>query len=151
MSTLNIYISADVDGNQQAKLDQRSPGLSVTLTNGVQYHIENVTVADNFGTANLWQTGIGGLTTFEVGCILSTQDIFLQLRSDHSTPEYTLLKVPANVPVFFGGQIGGSTTDRVDGAALVADTDYADVDDIQVQRDAADDSGDAVVDLWLWS
>lgn len=145
--SLKLTFQADVNS---LKIGDKNVPIEITLANPV-FSVENLTVADNFGTATPWTTGDGGLTTFSFGLILSNQDVWVELRNDDSgVPEFVQLFVKANVPTFLPAKVGGGTTERLDGAVLVDNTDYADVNRIEVQRDAADGVGDATVDLYLF-
>ncbi len=124
---------------------------SITVTNGQIFRAENKTIADNFTADILWTTGEGGMNTFELGLIKSNVAVVMELRTDNSTAEFVLLNIPANVPVYFGAKVGGNTTESLDGAILVDGTDFDDVDRIEVQRDVADVTGDATVDLYLFN
>lgn len=148
--TLEVRQALIIDG--RVVTGSKISNQSVTLTNGQAYVVESKTIADAYGEDALWASGDGGLDTFTNGWVYSDQDIVLQLRNDDtSTPEYALLFVRANELTAIPAKIGGGTADRLDGAALVDNADYADVDLIEVQRDAADGSGDAAVTLALFS
>lgn len=124
---------------------------TISFSVGAAYAIENMVIADNYSQATLWQTGQGNVSTFEFGLLLSDVDLWIQLRNDDSgAAEYSLIFVKANLPFYFGAKSGAGTTDRLDGLVLVDNTDYADVDQIQVQRDVADAVGDATVSLYLF-
>lgn len=146
--SLKLTFQADVD-SKLLHGDKFTP-IEISLSNPV-YRVEQTTVADNYGTKTLWTTGDGGITTFSFGLIISTQDLWVAFRNDDSgTPEYVKIFIKANVPTFIPAKAGGNTTESLDGAVLVDNTDYADVDRIEVQRDAADGVGDAVVDFYLF-
>lgn len=147
--TLKLRQAINVDGNVvegNALVDQ-----AITLTTGQQYAVEGKTIADNYGEDVLWATGDGGLDTFTHGFIKSDNPIWVQLRNDDTgAVEYVRMFIPANVLAFLPGKVAGNTTDAFDGAVLVDNTDYADVDQIQVMRDAAEAAGDATVSLYLF-
>ncbi len=125
--------------------------ISISFTAGAVFALDGMVIPDNYSQATLWQTGQGNVTTFEFGLLISDVDLWVQLRNDDSgAAEYALIFVKANLPFYFGGKSGAGTTDRLDGAVLVDNTDYADVDQIQVQRDVADAVGDATVALYLF-
>jgi len=109
-----------------------------------------VTVADAYGSAIIWTTGDCGISTFTAGVLVANQDIFVEFKNNKSTPEYSTMKVPANLPCSFGGYSGGVTTAVLDGAVLVAGTDYGTITQIEVQRNTAEGTGDVVVDLIMW-
>lgn len=124
---------------------------SITLASGQSYVVQDKTIADDYGEDVLWATGDGGLDTFTHGFIISNQDIWVQLRNDDTgAAEYVRMYVPANVFTFIPAKIAGNATDAFDGAALEDNTDYADTDQIEVARDVADTTGDAVVSLFLF-
>lgn len=147
--TLKLRQALIVDG--QVVLGDKNVDQDITLSTGRAYCSTQVTVADNYGTATLWTTGDGGLTTFTHGFILSDQDLVVELRTDNGTPEYASIFVKANVLTFIPAKTSGNTTETLDGAILVDGTDFDDVDRIEVQRDVADAIGDATVDLWLFA
>lgn len=148
--TLNLRQAIKVDGlvlTGDELVDQ-----SITLTTGQHYAVQAKVVADNYGEDVLWATGDGGLDTFTYGFVFSDQDIWIQLRNDDAgAAEYVRLFIPANTLGFLPGKCAGNTSDAFDGAVLVDDTDYADTDQIEVMRDAADGIGDATVDLHLFT
>lgn len=113
----------------------------------------NFTVADNYGQKTVWQTTNGVLTTPSWILVLSDQDIIVEIANTTPNPdERMLFKVPANRICSLPSSIMGgyaSNTSRLDGAALVAATDYNDISEIRVQRDAADLAGDATVRIVL--
>lgn len=125
---------------------------TVTLAAGKAAFSNSIVIADDFGEDVLWQTGDGGLDTFTHGFIISDQDVWVQLRNDDTgAVEYVRLFIPANVLAFIPAKVAGNTTDAFDGSALVDNTDYADVDQIEVYRDAAEGIGDATVSLYLFA
>ena len=135
----------DIFGSERVAVD-------LTITNGTEFSVTDVIVADNFGTVTLWTAGNGGITTFELGWIISSHDGFMELRNDDSgTPEFMLVFVKANVPTPVPPFFGSSTSARIDGADLINNTDYADTDRIQFQREAADGVGDASIDIYLFN
>lgn len=86
----------------------------------------------------LWTTGEGGLDTFDVAIIATDQTIWVELRTEQSTPEFITIEATATNPLILtSDNIGGFTTARLDGSALVDDTDYGQVDRISVQNDGA--------------
>ena len=122
------------------------------LTTGAAHSVEDVIVADNFGVKTLWATTQGGMTTYEKAFIFSTADIAVELRNtDTGTVEFALLFVRANELTALPAKVGANTTESIDGAALVENTDFANVDQIKVQRDAAENIGDATVSLFLFN
>jgi len=131
------------------KIGDRNVPIEITLSDPA-FAVENLNVADNFGTKIPWTTLDGGLTAYAFGLIISDQDLFVELRNTVGTPQFALVKVKAGVPTFIPGIVGATTTEKLDGAVLVSGTDFQVVDRIEVQRDAADGVGDATVDLYLF-
>jgi len=147
--TLKIRQALIVDGREVEGSTLTSQ--SISLSSGQQYTVEGKTIADDYGEDVLWATGDGGLDTFTHGFIKSDQDVFVELQTDNATPEYILLEVKANVLTPLPGKAGGDDTESIDGSDLVDGTDYDDVDQIRVQRNAADAQGDATVSLYLFA
>lgn len=124
---------------------------SIALVTGQAFTVRDRIIADNYAEDVLWTTGEGGLTTFTHGYIHSDQDIWVQLRNDDTgTVEYVRLFVKANILTALPAKVAGNTVDAFDGAILVDNTDFADVDRIEVMRDVADAIGDAIVNLFLF-
>lgn len=151
MATASIKTFVEVTGvGETVVVGSDVTSQDVTLT-GEMYQARAV-VADDYGTVTLWQTGDGGVDTFDLLILETDADVFVELRNDQSTDEFLLLFVPANHPlVLVSDDVGAvQTTGRIDGADLVDGTDYGQVDQIVVQRDVADDVGDANVRLLLF-
>ena len=121
-----------------------------TITNGHVYENRGQ-CDDNYLNEIIWQTGDGNFDTFELLYFKSDADVFLELRSDMGTDEFVVIEVKANVPVILTSDdiAGHDTATRFDDAVLVEDTDWAQVDQITLQRNVADDAGDAVYHLVL--
>lgn len=138
--------------NQRTVEGSRDANTDISLASGTGYTTQSVLIPDQFGEAILWDSGCGGLTTFTHGFVKSDQDVWIQLRNDLTAgAQYVRLFVPANVVFGIAGKTAGDTTDAFDGSALVDNTDYADVDRIEVLRDSVDGTGDATVSLYLFS
>ncbi len=136
-------------GNEVKTYGSLTTPVSVTLTTGL-VHETRAVVADNYGVETLWTTGDGNLDTFEFLWFLSDADVFLELRTDMGTAEYAILPVQANVPfILVGDDAAGTIVSRLDGAQLIEDTDWAQIDRITVCRNVADALGDATVHLVL--
>lgn len=148
--SLQLRLAILIDGNTvEGSLIENQ---TISLTAGQSFVVQDKTVADDYGEDVLWTTGDGGLDSFTHGFFISTQDVWLQLRNDDTgTVEYVRIFCPANTLVFVPAKIAGNTTDAFDGVVLVDNTDYADTDQIEVCRDAADAVGDAVVSLYLFA
>ena len=124
--------------------------VTLSLTNGTVYRT-SVVIPDAYGTDVVWQTGGGGFDSFELGLIVSNQDLALEFRTDAGTAGYATTLLKANVPYYFSPKLGTANAATLDGDELVDDTDYNDVDRISVQRNVADNQGDALVRLWLFA
>lgn len=108
------------------------------------YHTTAV-VTDNYTKVTLWQNGDGGMSTFDILLFSSDQDVLLELVEDRAgTPLYSTINVTANNPIRL-------TADDIvnvvstDGAQTTTDV----IDEISVQRNAADSTADANVELVL--
>jgi len=145
------YFEVVESGEDDPIISDRLTAKTFTTTNGVVLKVTGVTIADAFGEDVLWSKGDGGIDTFSHAFIFSTQELFVELRTDNGTPEYVLIRIPANVFAFLPGVAGGDTTESIDGADLTDGTDFDDVDQIRVQRDEADGEGDATVDLYIFN
>jgi hypothetical protein len=143
MATLNaiVYLIATslTDGRDQIAGDKDLGG-ALTLTNGEHFQTGSV-VADDYQEEQLWATGQGGLSTFEVGVLESDKDVILFL-SDGAVDSTMLVK--AGIPAVFGGQIYSAMGG--DGSAATG----GNVDDVQVKRDVADGTGNAYVTVTLY-
>jgi len=147
--TLKIRQALEVGGN--VVLGNLDVSQSITLTDGQVFCVQGKVIADNYTEDSLWTAGEGGADTFTHGFILSDQDLWVQLRNDDTgAVEYVRIFVKANVLTFLPGKCAGNTTDALDGAILVDNTDYADVNKVEVQRDVANAIGDATVSLYLF-
>ena len=138
--------------NRPRHFGDRADSDDLTVT-GQVFDTGNVIVADNFGTATLWQTGQGGLTAPAYILFISDKDIFIEIANTTPNPdERMLFEVKANALLAMPADVMGayaSNTSRLDGAVLVSATDYNAITEIKVQRDVADLVGDANVRLVL--
>lgn len=151
MAELKIIHEAKLDGKVVTDTN-RFEQKTIELTDGVSYRVEDAVIADAYGNDVLWASGDGGFDTFELGMLISSHDIYLELRNDNGTADAVLVFVKANVPHYFGPDLGAvSGSEAIDGADLEDDTDYHTVDQIAVQRDAEDGEGDATVSLYLFA
>lgn len=123
----------------------------IDLDDGQQYTVEGKTISDGNGEDILWTSGDGGMDEFTHGFIKSNQDLFVELRTDAGTPEYVLMELKANVLTQIPAKVGGDTTESIDGSSMEDGTDFDDVDQIRVQRNASGGQGDATVALYLFS
>lgn len=138
-------------GTKYRYLGDKATPVSLTTTGVV--HSDTFILADNYGAATLWTVGDGNISTFQYLIIESDADVVIELSN--TTPandERALLFVKANCPLVVPGQSFGayaSVTSRLDGAVLVAATDYGNINQIRAQRNAADLVGDANIRLTL--
>ncbi len=133
-------------------LGDRFNPVTITPTSGIVFDTTD-TVTDNFGIETLWQTGWGGIDTFEYLFFLSDLDVYLELANTDTDPdERVILFVRGGIPLMIpGGLMGGFTSDtsRLDASILVSGTDYDNVTWIKVQRNVEEGVGDATVRLIL--
>jgi hypothetical protein len=141
MATISFTSHVDLDDSKlQGDLDT-----PVTLTVTGDKVLTTKTLVTGNTLDVLWTTGEGGLATFDVLIIETTADVWIELRTEQSTPEFITIEVTASNPLILtSDNVGGFTTARLDGAALVDDTDYGQVDRISAQNDG---SGSAIVTL----
>lgn len=123
----------------------------ITLATGQLLQVLDKVVPDDYGSEVLWTAGEGGMTAYTHGFLFSDQDVWVELKTDNATPEYVLLEVKANILTALPAKAGGDSVESLDAALLVDGTDYDDVARIEVQRNAADGVGDAIVDLFLFA
>lgn len=113
----------------------------------------NVVIADNYEQKTLWQSGDGGVTSFDHLLFLASADVFLEIANTATSPdERMIVFVPANALVSLPSRYVGayvSDTSRLDGVEMVEATDYDEITEIRVQRNAADLEGDATIRLVL--
>ena len=153
MATLTVYqkVELTLPDGELFEIGSLITPKTLTLTNGNKYDTTK-TIADNYGKDVLWATGYGGMDTFEVALVYSDTDVVLELKTDNATPEYVLIAIQGGVwhVLLTTDNVGGDTTESLDGAALVDGTDYDQIAQINVQNDAAEAAGDAVVRLILF-
>lgn len=156
MATLQqiVQYSMSVLGETQRKIGEKNSPTDLTV-NGQIWDSGGVPVADAFGQATLWQSGNGGLTSFAYLIFTSDVDVVLEVANTTPNPDEralflvkggTFLIIPST-------SVGGyaNNTSRLDGSALVLNTDYGLISEIRVQRDVADLAGNATVRLVLIS
>jgi hypothetical protein len=126
--------------------------VNYTITNGHVFETRGQ-VDDDYSDDVLWNSGEGGLDKFELLYFISDADVFLELRTDMAADEYLIIEVKANVPLILTSDdmAGHDTAARFDGLVLVEDTDWAQCDQIAVQRNVGAAGGDAVWHLVLMS
>ena len=147
MATIKVYHEVTVDG--VTLTGDRLSGITLSDVTKVAYCVQKVSVAASSTAQLLWTTANGGIVTFTRGLIITDQDLFAELRNDDTgTVEFGLMLIEANQPQWFGAKGGFNTTESLDGAALVDNTDFADIDRIEVQNEGATA---AVVSLYLFT
>ena len=134
MATVKVYHEVTVDG--KTILGDRLTATTLSDVTKLTAYLD-ISIAASNTSQILWETGNAGITTFTRGCIVSDQDIFVELRNDNASAEYALLLIEANAPVWFGAELGADTTESLDGSALVDGTDYDDVDRIEAQNEGS--------------
>jgi len=153
MATLELleFFKVAILGSATKMLGDRRTPYEVTVV-GTTYDVSNV-IADNYSTATIWTSGAGGVTTFKILLFMSDADVFIELANTVPVPdERAILFVRANtIVVLTGNMVGGyaSDTSRLDGAVMVEATDFDDITEIRVQRNAEDAAGDATTRLVL--
>lgn len=145
MATIKAYTEITVDG--KTITGNRLSPVTLTVTS-LAYSIQGITLAVAPASQLMWTTANGGITTYTLGYLLSTQDIYIERRTDNATPEFSVELVKADVPFWFTGTVGGDTTESLDGVALVDGTDIDDVDRIEIQNAS---STAATVSMFLFT
>lgn len=152
-STVEIITHLSVTlGSATKEFGHKTVAQNFTITNG-HVHEVRAQIDDNYLDEVLWTTGDGNMDTFELLWFETDADVFLELRSDMVADEFLLIEAKAHVPLILTSDdiAGHDTATRFDDAVLVEDTDWAQCDRISVQRNVADDAGDAIVHLVLFS
>ncbi len=134
MATGSFTSHVDLDGSVlQGDLD--TP-VTLTLTGDKSVSTKSLVTGNTLDV--LWTTGNNGLDTFDVAIVQTDQTVWVEFRTQQSTPEFITIELTATNPLILtSDNIGGFTTARLDGAALVDDTDFGQVDRISVQNDGA--------------
>jgi len=141
MATLSLLqaISLAVTGEAQKLVGDTQTPQTATV-NGIVYDL-TFSLAAGFTAATLWETPDGQLTSFSYIVVLSDAEIVLELANTTPSPDArALFRLAANcVMVIPTGTLGAysSDTSRLDGSALVLDTDYGTIKQIRAQRDVA--------------
>jgi len=152
MATLNItqHMTMTLADGTELKLGDLATPKTLTLTNGTKFEIIDV-IADDFGQDVLWTTGEGGMDTFEVMLVYSDADIWLEFRTDLGAgAQFIIHKLQGGVwHLLTSDDLASAAATVLDGAVLVDDTDFAQIDRIEAYRDAVADAGDAIVHLIL--
>lgn len=154
MATLQqvVQFTIALASEAQRRLGDKNIPTSLAVTGSV-FDTGGVVIADNYGQAVLWQANQGGLASFAYALFIADQDCVLEFANTTPNPdERFLVTIKANAVLVLPSSVLGayaSNTTRLDGAALVAATDYNTINEIRVQRDAADLTADATVRLML--
>lgn len=144
--SLSLRHGASLDNNPSIQYGSKTIDVSVAANTPI-FHAEDVSVPASSGTATLWATGQGGISTFVFGVILSDSDIWVELKNTIGTPQYSLLRIVANVPFYFGLNTSGSTSQKLTGS-VVSTTNLA-ISQIKVQNDGV--TTPANVSLYLFN
>ena len=134
MATVKFTQHVSLDGEDL--VGSLSVPVSLTVSGEVYETRADVAAA---GTATLWTTTNGGFATADVIIITSDQNVWVEFRNDHtSAAEYVAFEVTASNPLILtSDSMGSSAASQVDGTAWVANTEFATIDQINVQNDSA--------------
>lgn len=149
LSAIQHFTMTLADGST-FEVGSKTTPQTVTLTNGTVVEIVDV-IADNYGEDVLWTAGGGGLDSFEALMFYADEDVWLEFRTDLGAgAQYIVRKFSGGVwHLWTADDIASAAASVLDGAVLVDDTDYAQIDQIECHRDEADGQGDATVHLVL--
>jgi len=121
------------------RLDVEQAEFDVT---GNRYDVSEI-VADNYGVVTLWEDGDGGITDFDFGYLESDKECLVELHDAESDISIVRPLKPG-LPFYIHNE-------KVKAAAsnILSDqsetTDFDSLDRIKVQRNVAEDEGDARV------
>lgn len=151
MANLNAIYQFILSTNSNLKIGSATTTVVLPLATGEVFHSENVVLQDDYEKKRFWTAGDGGLTTFTAGVLVSSKNLFIEIRNDKGTPEYATIGVYADHPFIIPGAFGGNASSaRLDGDELVLGTDFGNTDEITLQSAIAAAGGDALVDLYLF-
>ena len=103
------------------------------------------TVIDSYGKVTLWNDGDGGVGDFDAMVFISDQDVLLETVEDRAvTPLYSTYNILANIPFVLSSDDTMNVA-TADTSQSTTDT----IDQISVQRNAANGTDDATVTLVL--
>jgi hypothetical protein len=140
MATLRVYSYFDVVIEDEVVLGgQRDTPEEVPVA-GDRYDVAKSVAnssGDNYNSQTLWQSGDGGLTSFDFLWFKSDADVLLELRNDNATDQFAVVEVKAGVPFMLGGKglLGNDDATSplgADGSATSTD----DIDQITVKNNA---------------
>ena len=109
---------------------------------GNRYDVSEV-VPDEYGVVTLWEQGDGGITNFDFGYIETDQDCLVELH-DASSGISVVRPLKAGVPWYIHNEkVKAAANDILTDQTQT--TSFDKVDRIKVQRNVADNEGDARV------
>jgi len=147
MATIKVYHEVSIGG--VTLTGDRLAAVTLADITKLVYCLKAISIAGSSAGQLLWTSGNGGITTFTRGLIITNQDLFVELRNDDTgTVEFGLMLLEANTPSWFGAKGGFNTTESLDGAVLVDNTDFSDIDRIECQNEG---TTAAVVSLFLFN
>lgn len=154
MATLEqiVQFSSTVIGETKRLIGEKNLPTDLTI-NGQIWDSGNFPIADNYSAATIWNGGEGGLSSFSYLIFLANADMWLEFANTvPATDENALIFVPANAMLVLpSAYMGGyaNNTSRLDGAVLVAATDYGAINKIRVQNNTPAGAGTATCRLVL--
>jgi hypothetical protein len=155
MATLEQTIQFTIDGilgETKRNIGEKGSPTDFTIA-GQVFDTGNLTLADNYTALTVWDSGQGGMTAPSFIIVISNVDVYLELaNTTPATDERLILKIKANAfCVIPANLIAGyaNNTSRLDGAALVLNTDYGAITHLAIQNDGADLAGDATIRVVL--
>ena len=134
MATLKFTQHVELDGEDI--VGSLSEPVSLTVSGTIVESRADIAAA---GFDTLWQTGWGGITTGDVFIISTDANVWVELRNDHSgAAEFILLEATASNPLIItSDNIGSSAATQLDGTPFVVNTEFGNIDQINVQNDGA--------------
>jgi hypothetical protein len=142
-----------VDGTESANTAAIGYNLTPTTVNlgtlDTRVAVYSGIVPDGHGGVTVWEENHNGIAAFTIGLIVSTHDVWLELGNDQA--EFVRQFVPAGLPVYFSGRVGGSNTEEAFNAAAWTDgVEFSNVIKLNIFRNAGGTAGDASVDVTLF-
>lgn len=154
MATLTqlIQFTLPIIGEAVRHIGDKQTPTDLTVS-GQVWDSGNFPVADAYTAATIWNGGDGGLTSFSYLIFIADSDMWLEFANTvPATDENALVFVPAGAMLVLpSAYMGGyaNNTSRLDGAVLVAATDYNAINKIRVQNNVAAGAGTATCRLVL--